>query len=100
MATKKYDDLLFEDLQDAEEAAAYLTACYEESEEVFLQGLRKVAEAHGGVAALAKAANLNRESLYRMLSDKGNPRLSSLSAILEKIGLRLEFAPARDKRAA
>jgi probable addiction module antidote protein len=100
MQTKAYDEILFEDLQDLEEAAAYLTACLEDSEAVFLQGLRKVAEAHGVIAALADKAGLNREGLYRVLSEKGNPRLSSLSAILSSIGLRLEISPGKGKDAA
>jgi probable addiction module antidote protein len=100
MATRDYDEFLFEELQDLDEAATYLTACFEDSEEVFLQGLRKVAEAHGGVAALAGKAGLNRESLYRMLSDKGNPRLSSIAAILEGVGLSLHFTPSKTRDAA
>jgi len=100
MATREYDDMLFEDLQDLDEAAAFLTACFEDSEAVFLQGLRKVAEAHGGVAALAEKANLNRESLYRMLSEKSNPQLSSLAAILAGMGLRLQFTSSRRRDAA
>ena len=38
---------------------------------------------------LADGAQLNRESMYRMLSDQGNPQLASLSAILRQLGLRL-----------
>lgn len=34
-------------------------------------------------------SNLNRESMYRMLSQSGNPQLSSLSAILQTMGLEL-----------
>ena len=64
----------------------------EDSATVFLQGLRMVVEAHGGIAELAKKTNLNRESLYRMLSEQGNPQLSSLSVILEQIGLSLSFS--------
>jgi len=43
---------------------------------------------------------VNRESLYRMLSEKGNPRLSSLSAVLGSIGLRLQIAPSKGRDAA
>lgn len=100
MATKDYDAFLFKDLQELDEAAAYLTACFGDSEAVFLQGLRKVAEAHGGVAALAEKTGLNRESLYRMLSEKGNPRLSSVAVILEGMGLRLKFTPSGTRDAA
>ena len=48
------DELLLRSLQDPDEVAEYLTACYEDSRPVFLQGLRMVVEAHGGVAELAK----------------------------------------------
>jgi probable addiction module antidote protein len=55
---------------------------------VFLLALRNVAEARG-MQRLAKAAHLNRESLYRMLSRNGNPELRSLNALLDALGLRL-----------
>ena len=38
---------------------------------------------------LAEGAKLNRESMYRMLSDQGNPQLYSLAAVLHQLGLRL-----------
>ena len=100
MPTKDYNEILHEELQDIEEAAEYLTACFEDSEEVFLQGLRKVVEAHGGIGVLAENSSLNRESLYKMLSEKGNPRLSSLSTILQEIGIQLQFAPRDDEKEA
>ena len=59
-----------------------------------------VVEAHGGVAELAKKTNLNRESLYRMLSNQGNPQLSSLSAILEQLGLSLSFSSSSKRDVA
>ncbi len=93
MKTVPYNDLLHEQLRDPEQAAAYLTACLEDSEEVFLLGLRHVAEAWGGVGKLAQESELNRESLYRMLSDSGNPRFSSLGMILSVLGLRLKIEP-------
>jgi len=43
----------------------------------------------GGMAQLATQAGLNRESLYRMLSGKGNPALSSLDKLLQALGLSL-----------
>ena len=92
MSVKKYDELLLKSLQDPNEAAEYLTACYEDSVPVFLQGLRMVVEAQIRVAELENKTNLNRESLYQMLSDEGNIQLSSLSAILEKLGLSLSFS--------
>lgn len=93
MPSKDYKENLISKLGDHEEAAAYLTACYEDSEEVFLLGLRHVVEAYGGISLLADETKLNRESLYKMLSEKGNPQLSSLSTILQSLGLKLQFAP-------
>ena len=88
-------------LQDPSEAARYLTACLEEGDEVFLIGLRDVVDAHGGMSHLAEATGLNRETLYRTLSENGNPRLSSLGLIIEALGLRLSIAlPDGGPRAA
>ena len=85
-----YQKDLIESLKDPCEAAAYLSAAIEEGDRaVFLLALRNVAEAHGGMTAVAKKANLSRESLYRMLSGKGNPEIKSLYALLHAIGLRL-----------
>ncbi len=89
-----YKKILRKKLDDPEQAAEYLTACYEEGPEVFLLGLRDVVEAQGGVARAAELSKLNRESLYRLISRKGNPRLSSLASVLSALGLKLAFEPA------
>jgi probable addiction module antidote protein len=60
--------------------------------------LRTVAEAVGGMAALADKTGLSRETLYRTLSDRGNPRLDTLAAILAAFGLRLTVQPTRKHR--
>ena len=90
-ASRPYRDDLLEDLRNPSEAAAYLTAALEdESPDVFLLALRDVAAAHG-MKRLADGACLNRESMYRMLSEHGNPQLSSLTSILRQLGLRLSI---------
>ncbi len=55
--------------------------------------LRQMAQAFGGVQAVAERAHLNPTQLYRTLSPKGNPALSSLFAILEAMGMRLAVQP-------
>ena len=88
--SRRYEDVLAEDLQDPAEAAEYLNACLEDGDpEVFLLALRDVARARGGVAKLAESTELNREHLYRMLSANGNPELRSLEALLDALGFRL-----------
>lgn len=84
-----YREHLLESLRDKEEAAAYLNAVLEYADEpVLMLAIRDVVDAYG-VRNVAESAELNRESLYRMLSEQGNPRLSSLFAVLRSIGLRL-----------
>ena len=88
--TRRYEEVLDEDLQDPAEAVAYLNACLQDEDpEVFLLALRDVARARGGVAKLAETTDLNREHLYRMLSEKGNPELRSLEVLLDALGFRL-----------
>ncbi len=72
-------------------AAEYLKAALEDAEEprVLLVALRQLAEAWGGMAKVAKAAGIERESLYRALSPRGNPRLSTLFAVTRAMGLTL-----------
>lgn len=55
--------------------------------------LRQLALAVGGMQVVAEQANLNPTQLYRTLSPKGNPALSSLTAILKALGLRLAVQP-------
>ena len=88
--TRRYEQVMDEDLEDPAEAAAYLSACLQDEDpEVFLLALRDVARARGGLAKLAEITDLNREHLYRMLSEKGNPELRSLEALLDALGFRL-----------
>jgi probable addiction module antidote protein len=77
-------------------AAEYLKAALEDADEpsVLLIALRRIAEARGGIAKVAKAAGIERESLYRALSVHGNPRLSTLVAVTKAVGLRLTVEPA------
>lgn len=76
-------------------AVEYLKAAMEDAEEpkVLLIALRQIAEAYGGVAKIAEAAGVQRESLYRALSARGNPRLSTLLAVTNAMGLKLTVEP-------
>jgi probable addiction module antidote protein len=98
MPVKNYQDELLRQLRNPIEAAEYLNACYRDSEQIFLAGLRNVVEAHGGVGNIAKLTHLNRENLYRVLSENGNPKFKSLTAILECLGLDLVFSTSKRLR--
>ena len=77
-------------------AAEYLKAALEETDDprILLVALRRLAEARGGMAKLARTAGIERESLYRALSQKGNPRLSTLVAVVKALGLTLTVKAA------
>ncbi len=92
-----HNDAVIQELRDDPEfAAEYLKAALEDVTEprVLLIALRQLAEARGGIAKVAKAAGIERESLYRALSPRGNPRLSTLVAVTRAIGLKLTVEAA------
>jgi probable addiction module antidote protein len=60
--------------------------------------LRTLTEALGGMSALALKTGLSRETLYRTLSENGNPRLDTLTAILQAFGLRLAVKRVQKSR--
>jgi probable addiction module antidote protein len=87
-----HDEAIVRELRDNPEfAAEYLRAALEDNDEpsVLLVALRRIAEARGGIARVAKAAGIERESLYRALSARGNPRLSTLVAVTKAVGFKL-----------
>lgn len=86
-----YRKKLIEELKrDPEEAAGYLTAALEGgNREVFLLALKDVIDARGGMSQLARKTKLDRASLYRMFSARGNPEVRSLERVLEAMGLQL-----------
>ncbi len=82
--------------KDAEFSAEYLKAALEDTDDprVLLIALRHVAQARRGIATVAKAAGVERESLYRALSANGNPRLSTMYAVAKAVGLKLTLEAA------
>lgn len=96
-ASVSHDDMMDKRLRENPEfATEYLKAAIEDTDEprVLLIALRRIAEARGGIAKVAKAAGVERESLYRALSASGNPRLSTLAAVTKAIGLRITVEAA------
>ena len=92
---KNYQEELLESLQDPKEALAYLNAALmDEDQRVFLLALKNVLDAQGeDMVSFAKKAQLNRENLYRMLSKKGNPKLTSIRSVLDTMGFQLAVQP-------
>ena len=85
---------------DHELAIEYLKAAMEsmgnpDDRAAGLLALRTVAEAYGGLGAVAAEAGISRETLYRTLSPKGNPTLKTLLAVLNAVGMKLSVEPCQ-----
>src|SRR5476651_1682715 len=96
-ASVSHDEVMKKKLRDDPAfAAEYLKAALEDTDEpkVLLIALRRITEARGGFAKIARAAGIERESLHRALSSRGNPRLSTLVAVTKAIGLKLTVEAA------
>lgn len=102
MATSvDYQKGLLERLRKPEYAAAYLDAAIEDGDRaVFLVAVRNVIEAQGGMTKISRETGLNRENLYRALSENGNPELNSLEKLLKSLGLRLSVEVERNDNQA
>lgn len=93
---RNFKDYHLEKLSDTDEAKRHLRVALEEYEKdgdvsAFLLALKDLAQAQGGFSYLAKKTNLNRQNLYKTLSEKGNPRLNTIETILRCFGFRLSI---------
>ncbi len=92
--TGSYDEYHLEWLKDPANAASFLNAVIEDNDkEAFLLALRDVAQARGGMTAIAEKTHVSRSSLYKTLSKQGNPEFGSISKLLHGMGLRLTVEP-------
>jgi len=97
MRDRAHDDAMAEAYRDDPAfAAEMLNSILEDGDQgELLIALRQMAKAFGGVQAVAEQAHLNPTQLYRTLSPDGNPALSTFSAILKAMGMRLSVQPMR-----
>ncbi len=90
--TTKWDAAEF--LTGDEAIAAYLEAAFEDGDpKMIAVALGDIAKAKG-MSAIAKEAGVTREALYKSLSDKGDPKLSTLIGVMKALGLRFTVTKA------
>ena len=90
---KSYEETLLPLLKDPSEAAAYIEAVLElDDPAALLVALRQVAKAHG-MADVARRAELGEKTLFRALSENGNPTIGTIQKVLHAVGLRLSVTP-------
>jgi probable addiction module antidote protein len=94
MPSKPYLPMLLERLKDPEYAVDYLTEVLQhESQEAFLIALRHVIDARQeSVSNIAEEIGVTRQGLYKLLSEEGNPRLSTLNQLLKSLGMKMKIS--------
>lgn len=81
-------------LDNPEIIARYLSEALESGDpRLITKAIGTVARAEG-MTSVARAAGLNRESLYRALDAGGNPELDTLVKVLSALGVRLTAKPS------
>jgi probable addiction module antidote protein len=91
--TTRYD--VAEHLRTPEEMAAYLEACFEESQgdaAFIAKALGDIAKAKG-MTQVARDAGLSRESLYKALSGERTPGFDTILKVVHALDLELHAAP-------
>ncbi len=102
---RSYEEGLQARLQDTDYAKEYLCVALSEYEEdgnieAFILAVRDVAEARGGMSKLSERTRLTRQSLYKALSENGNPHLKTMGEILHGLGFKLSIEPMEEKTQA
>ena len=81
--------------QDEDNVKEYINAALEQyfedhNKELFLASLKEIIKAKGGVTEFSRHAHINRQHIYKMLSDKGNPSFDNIGSLLMALGLKLQ----------
>jgi len=80
---------LSDEINTREDVIGILEAALEENDIEFLFKVIGDIARSKGMAQIAKELNLNREGLYRSLSQEGNPSFSTVAKVLDNLGFQL-----------
>ncbi len=83
-----------EHLKSPEDIAAFLEAVLDEDgdDPAFIQKALGVAARAKGMSEMARAADMDRASLYKALSEEGNPTFGTISKVVKALGIKIRFA--------
>jgi probable addiction module antidote protein len=93
--TTRFD--VAEYLDTPERQAEYISAALETGDAAFVRDAVGIVARARGMADIARAAGLNRESLYKALGEAGNPEFSTMLGVLRALGLQLSARPVKSK---
>lgn len=80
-------------LTTAESQMELLTEAFESGDATFIARALGVVAKVRGMTSVAKDAGVTREALYKALSEKGDPRLSTLLGVAKALGPKLKAVP-------
>jgi probable addiction module antidote protein len=88
---KIHDWDMANNINTKEDVYVYLEAAFEENNtDTLLDVIGAIARSKG-MAQISKDLNLNRESLYRSLSQEGNPSFNTIVKVLDNLGYQLSI---------
>jgi probable addiction module antidote protein len=87
LKTFPYDSAEYLDSDEA--IAVYLDEAFKTQDPSFITRAIGVAARARGMTQIAKDAGLSRESLYKALSDTGNPEFATVLRVLQALGVRM-----------
>lgn len=93
MAVELTDYDSAEVLNTPERISAYIEAAIEDGDPGLMAHAIGVVARARGMSQIAEETGRSRESLYRALSENGNPQLGTLMAVLKAVGLQLSVKP-------
>jgi probable addiction module antidote protein len=95
--TTRFD--VAEYLDTPQRQAEYISAALETGDATFVRDAVGTVARARGMSDIARAAGLNRESLYKALGEKGNPEFGTMLGVLRALGLELAARPLKGKPA-
>jgi probable addiction module antidote protein len=82
-----------EDLTSAEAIAIFLTEAFKTEDAGYIAHALGVVARARGMADIARRTGLSRAQLYRSFSAAGNPRLRTILAVMNALGVELSARP-------
>ena len=87
-------------ITDPEDQAELLSDALDTGNAIYIANALGIIARARGMSEVARGAGVTREALYKALSTKGDPKLSTLLGVLKTLDLKLSARPARAARSS
>ncbi|MDI6837551.1 addiction module antidote protein [Ciceribacter thiooxidans] len=94
MATETIPFDASEFFADAEAQAALLTDAFESGDAAYIANALGIIAKAKGMTRVAREAGVTREALYKALSERGDPKFSTILGVAKALGLKFTVTPA------